>query len=155
MYKKIDILNFWGIGELKHLNIALPILIVSFAISIIPYEGRVMFINLLSLSCVPSAIILLVNERKSLAKKKIIIDKLIPFILVSNLDFVSVDEIRYIIFAVLYIILLNLPFIKYDFYKSRPIEIISKLSFAIVLSLFIAQIIALGILLLQISQYNK
>jgi len=155
MYKKIDILNFWGIGELKHLNIALPILIVSFAISIIPYEGRVMFINLLSLSCVPTAIILLVNERKSFAKKKIIIDKLIPFILVSNLDFVSIDEIRYIIFAVLYIILLNLPFIKYDFYKSRPFEIISKLSFAIVLSFFIAQIIALGILLLQISQYNK
>ncbi|GEM_PF-3366778 len=155
MVKKIDILNFWGTGELKHLQLALPILIAFIAISIVPYDYRIIFINLVSVACVPISIILITNEKKLFAKRKIVFDKIIPFILVSNLDFVSIDEIRYLIFALLYMILLHLPFIKYDFYKSRPIEVISKLTFATVLSLFIAQLIALGILLLQISLYNK
>ncbi|MEJ5246102.1 MAG: hypothetical protein WHV28_10430 [Bacteroidota bacterium] len=155
MLNKNDILNFWGLGELKHFSLALPIIIVYFIFSLTPYDYRIIFINLVSLASIPVSFVIISNERKSFVSRKINFDKILPFILISNFDFVSIDELRYLIFALLYIILLNLPIIRYNFYKSRPVEIISKLTFATLLSLFIAQLIALGLLLLQISLYNK
>lgn len=155
MLKKHDILNFWGVGELKHFSLALSILIVYIIFSLIPYDYRIIFINLFSLASIPVSLVIISNERKSFYSRKINFDKILPFILISNFDFVSIDEFRYLLFAVLYIILNSLPFVKYNFYKSSPIEIISKLTFATLLSLFIAQLIALGLILLQISLYNK
>lgn len=155
MQKNNNILNFWGIGELNYFSLGFPILIVFFVFSIIPYEYRIIFINLISLASIPISLVLLSNERKSFFYRKINFDRILPFILISNFDFVCIDELRYLIFAFLYILLFKIPFIQYNFYKSHPFEIISKLTFATFLSLFIAQLIALGLLLLQFSLYNK
>lgn len=150
-----DILNLWGVANWKYLSITFPLIFLYLLIIVIPYDYRALFIGLLSTAIIPVTTIMIANTRASIPIRKINSEKIIAFLVVSNLEFIHIDELRFGIFTLLLAFIYNLPFLKYDIYKSRALEIIAKLSFSTALAIFLTMTINLSILLLKITSFNK
>lgn len=155
MNKQKDILNLWGTADWKYFSNTFPLIISYFLIVIVPYDYRALIIGLLSVAIIPTTTIMIINARKSIPRFRINIEKISAFLIVINLEFLHIDEFRLAIFTLLLAYLYNLPFLKYDIYKSRALEIIAKLSFSNAFAIFLTMTINLSILLLKITSLNK
>lgn len=155
MIKQNDLLNFWGTSNWKYLSSAFPILVFAFLFITIPDDFRNIIIWLSTFGLLTVSLVMFYNERNSVVKKKINFDKVFAFIIGCNLEFIHIDEFRIIIFAIIFILINNLPFLKYDFHKSNSIEIIAKLSLSTALAFFFTQIISIILLLVEITSFSQ
>lgn len=147
-----SILSFLGLGSLKYGGNTLSIAALATFILLLPIDLRSPISLMILIAFSPIAVLLISNKRKEYTPKpKIVADKLMLMMMLSSMEFISIDIIRYLIMVLILILSINVPMLEYDINEDKPGVVIIKMSIILILVMFLTITMNLSLVLLKLN----
>ena len=146
-------LSILGFAKMPILGNILTILSFAIFFVVVPYESVQVMSALLIFALFPAFAAKIQYIRKfKLFQDSVTLDKGLIFALLMQVDFISADYLRIIIFTFVLIILTGIPFLRYDLQKDDITPIAAKIIIIAVFSVFFTMMLNLGLLILALSK---